>query len=571
MKYEIEKRFSAIVSWGIFGVTILVTDRLSTEPANYGKALLLSSLAFATLFFAFTELKSNVKQNKVLFICLIFFSVSLGLSVILSESAITKGLFGTFGRSTGLLTYLSLTIILFQCAQVRYVGTFVAALRALFLTGLINLIISVLNIFGKDIFTWQNPDLKLLGTFGNTNFTGAFLGIFATLCFSMLLMTKLNVISRILIAGISIVNIYAILKTDALQGLVVAGIGLLVNLGFFIKYKESNSLQLSYLISAGAALVLGVLGTLQIGPLARFLYKPSVTLRGEYWQTGINMGLDNPLFGVGLDSYGANFRLYREASAMKFPGANVTTDAAHNVFIDFFAGTGFFGVIAYFAIIILVFVNIVRIWKINDGPDFIGTALVSIWIAYLAQSIISINQIGIAIWGWVSSGLIIGYSALVKESAKPDPKFNLTTFGNLFFPWKFSHSGNRSEREIEVSPKNVLMGMLGLTLGFVICLLPFLNDVKLRNVIEKRNTNLFSLTANNWPQDSIRDYKLIVELARSGKNQEAYDLALDSTSRFPNEFPGWFSLYELTPLNSPMKIELKAKLHEIDPLNPEWK
>jgi O-antigen ligase len=113
-----------------------------------------------------------------------------------------------------------------------------------------------------------------------------------------------------------------------------------------------------------------IAGILDKGPLASLLYSYTVDLRGEYWKAGINMGLANPIFGVGIDSYGTNYRAFRELSATVVPGLAVTTDTAHNVYIDAFAGIGFPGLLTYLAInglILFAALNHLKRTKAFDG------------------------------------------------------------------------------------------------------------------------------------------------------------------------------------------------------------
>ena len=53
--------------------------------------------------------------------------------------------------------------------------------------------------------------------------------------------------------------------------------------------------------------------------------------------------------------------------------------------------------------------HIYRGLKCFKKYDLTFVTLTATWICYFAQSIISINQIGLAIWGWILSGLVIGY------------------------------------------------------------------------------------------------------------------------------------------------------------------
>jgi hypothetical protein len=282
------------------------------------------------------------------------------------------------------------------------------------------------------------------------------------------------------------------------------------------------------------------------------------------------MGNANLFSGVGLDSYGANYRLYRDESALVLPGANVTTDAAHNVFLDFFAGSGLPGFLMYLILNVFILLRVIKIWRDRSNHGFIGVALVAMWIAYVAQSIVSINQIGLAVWGWVLAGLLIGYSETSKNSSDSTKVIEIA-FKEFLSPFSRVVSGKSSKSADLIPASRAVASFVGLVLGLLAGLMPLINDARTRNVIESKNPDAFRAVADSWPQDTVRDYRLIVEFTKYGRDQDAYDLALESTKRFPNEFPGWFSLYQLTTSDSPNKLVLKNKLHQLDPRNPEWK
>jgi len=570
MKQLIEKRLSLILAWGALGITLIITDRISSEPANYGKATVLTAVAGSALFLCLKDLKEIISSRRVLVVIILGLLASLLNSIFLSESSLSKGIFGTFGRSTGLLTYLSLSILFLLGSALKEKSSFLLILRGLFLAGSVNLLLSIFNILGQDLLTWQNPNLLLLGTLGNTNFVGSFLGIYLTLCISIIFFIKLNRVQLFLLLITSVVTFYAIFRTNALQGLIVSGLGSLIVLGFFIKSRFRSIYSVGFLYATLGLIAMAVLGTLQIGPLAKYLYKTSVTLRGEYWQAAINMGNANVFSGVGLDSYGANYRLYRDESALVLPGANVTTDAAHNVFLDFFAGSGLPGFLMYLILNVFILLRAIKIWRDRSYHGFIGVALVAMWIAYVAQSIVSINQIGLAVWGWVLAGLLIGYSETSKNSSDSTKVIEIA-FKEFLSPFSRVVSGKSSKSADLIPASRAVASFVGLVLGLLAGLMPLINDARTRNVIESKNPDAFRAVADSWPQDTVRDYRLIVEFTKYGRDQDAYDLALESTKRFPNEFPGWFSLYQLTASDSPNKLELKNKLHQLDPRNPEWK
>jgi tetratricopeptide (TPR) repeat protein len=114
---------------------------------------------------------------------------------------------------------------------------------------------------------------------------------------------------------------------------------------------------------------------------------------------------------VGLDRFGAYFREYRDVAQVLRRGPNVGTNAAHNVFIQFGATAGIFVLIAYLVLVGFVFWRgIVGLRQSTGTKQILFATFFGAWLTYLAQAIISIDNIGVAIWGWVLGGAVIGLS-----------------------------------------------------------------------------------------------------------------------------------------------------------------
>ncbi len=96
LRIEIEKRLALIASSGAAAVTLLVTDRISTEPVNVGKMVLLTVVAFTSFSLIAPQLRNHIYQNKLLSLSGFLFLI-LGLaSVFLSTNSWVKGFYGTF-------------------------------------------------------------------------------------------------------------------------------------------------------------------------------------------------------------------------------------------------------------------------------------------------------------------------------------------------------------------------------------------------------------------------------------------------------------------------------------------
>ena len=155
---------------------------------------------------------------------------------------------------------------------------------------------------------------------------------------------------------------------------------------------------------------MSIFGILQMGPFS-ILFKESVTYRGDYWRAGIRMFQDHIWFGVGLDRYGAYFREYRDVAQALRRGPNIGTNAAHNVFIQLGATGGIFLLLSYLVLVGFIFWRGIVGLRENTGTrQIVFATFFAAWLTYLAQAIISIDNIGVAIWGWVLGGAVVGLS-----------------------------------------------------------------------------------------------------------------------------------------------------------------
>ena len=64
LKTEVEERLVGLLTWGALVTTLLITDRISSDPVNVGKMLVISVLAGSILCLVFPYLRSNFSANR---------------------------------------------------------------------------------------------------------------------------------------------------------------------------------------------------------------------------------------------------------------------------------------------------------------------------------------------------------------------------------------------------------------------------------------------------------------------------------------------------------------------------
>jgi hypothetical protein len=327
-------------------------------------------------------------------------------------------------------------------------------------------------------------------------------------------------------------------------------------IGFYLVRAKTKGWLLTSGYVLGVAIVgaFALAGALQKGPLASLIYKTSVSLRGQYWAAGLTMGSDNPLTGVGMDGYGNYYRMARsEYAATTLPGPKTVTNAAHNVVIDVFAYGGYPLVLSYIAILGIGVWAILRVTLRNRAYDGTFVALATTWLAYQLQSIISINQMGLAVWGWVLVGALVAY----EYSTRPKPE-------------SAEKAKPVKQKEMIFSPQ--LVGGIGVVVGALIAVPPMSADMKWKSALKAQNVQQVeaALTPSYLaPRDSARMAQAVLLLENSKLPDLAYKYAKEAVAFSPNYFDAWRVLYSISKSTEADKAEAVANMKRLDPENPD--
>ncbi len=542
-------------------VTVTVVTGIVTDPVNVTKLFVLGGFAFATLGTILNRYScTRIGKHKLSVTMIAVFMISCLFALFMSDAPITQSLYGVYGRNNGFLLYMFLTIMFISVLVISKMGDLKVILTSLFVAGTINLAYAYWVIIFGDFLSWENIYGNLLGTLGNPNFIGSFFGIFSGLIFSRLFEASSNSKMKTIYFLMLILTFFAIIETRALQGIVlfVTAGGLV--LFFVLRSKfESNVVPALYLLLSFVAIVFSVLGTQKIGPLANFLYKQTVTLRGEYWSAAWQTGLANPFFGVGFDSFGDWYRRTRSQSALLSPGIDTVTNAAHNVYLDMFAFGGLPLFVSYIALTILTIRAIFRASLRNKEYDGIFVSLVSIWICYQLQSIVSINQVGLAIWGWISSAALLTYEFLQRELVK-------SNLGKTKSPAQSQTNKNKNS-VLSSGTRALVLSVVGM----LITVPPLSADMRWRSAQVSQNVNLIIQTLNPSymnPLNTFQFNNIVGVLESNNFQEEAHDQAIKAVKFNPNNFESWRNLTLLAESTDFEKVTAYNQMRRLDPLNP---
>lgn len=558
-----ERTIARVLGIGSGFVAVLVVTGTVTDPVNVTKLFALGGVAAAAaavlLAFGLQELWAS---SKMLVVFVGLFLVAGLNAIVNSEGPLTQNLYGAYGRNTAFITYLLLISVILSAAVLRRENSFKYFIWGLFGAGLVNVVYCSWVIAFGDFIPWSNPYGNILGTFGNPNFIGAFLGLFAASMVAYSLKQGTSVVVRSGVLVVFLITVYAIIDSNAIQGRVVVAAGLGI-VGFYLVRSKFEALiaQVVYVVFIGIAGTFALLGALQIGPLTKYIYKTSVSLRGEYWQAGWNMGSDHPLTGVGFDTYGDWYRRARDAQALILPGPNTTTNAAHNVPFDVFAFGGWPLFASYLAILALSAIAIIKVTVRNRKYDAVFVTLTTAWLCYQLQSIISINQIGLAVWGWLFGGALIAYE--VATRSKVDEAQSVQGKG------KNARIVKKKQGETVVT-SNLIAGV-GAVIGLLIAVPPYSADAKWRTALGSQDAQKVeaALVPGYLNPPNSYKYANAVQLLESSN---LYDLALKyaqiGVEFNPHNFDAWRVLYLITKSSPDEKAKALENMKRLDPKNP---
>jgi O-antigen ligase len=557
-----EKTVSLYLTFLIpFGALFLLTETV-TDPVNVTKLAAIGTVGVALLLIFISFASKIIFREYRWYLCTIgVFVVAMLNAMVLSDAPFSQNFYGTYGRNTGFIAYFALSGVSLGALLLQDKSNFKRAIWGLQAVGIVNVFYCAWVLAFGDFIGWSNPYGNILGLFGNPNFVGAFLGIFISTLIAAVLGKGVNWGYRVIAALVAALAFYEILESNAIQGIVVTAVGGVI-VGFYWIRSRFAAKWVTYSYTALTSLLgfVALMGALQKGPMS-FIYKRSVSLRGSYWDAAISMGKEHPFSGVGLDSYGDFYRLERSVkAATTTPGVNTTTNAAHNVILDFFANGGWPLLITYVVILGFGAWAILRVSLRQREYDPIFVSMAAIWICYQVQSIISINQMGLAVWGWLFTGALLAYEFATREK---EVQAAQATSRNSAKKGKSANNGI-------ITP--ALVGGLGLVVGLILCVPPLSADTRWRSALSSQDaTKVEAALVSGYlnPLSSQRFAEATTLFARNNLNEQALRTARKGVEFNKDYFNAWLLLWYLPDATVEEKAEALKNLKRLDPLNPD--
>jgi hypothetical protein len=372
------------------------------------------------------------------------------------------------------------------------------------------------------------------------------IGLSCVVATALVLQFKVRKVVIVSLVGYELLALYVILKTQSIQGFVVFGLttGIMVLIALYKSDKVKKIWTATYALLGAAVGVIAVFGMVNIGPLSAYLYKISVRQRGYYWNAGIELLKAHPVFGVGLDSFGDWYWSVRSAPAA-LNSMDANTNSAHNVYIDIASNGGFPLLIAYLALNGLVLFRGIK--HLKDSPKFdpYFSAIFVGWIGYQAQSFISINQVGLAVWGWLFGGLVLGYSFF-------EPNIHAKAKG-------FNRTIKKSNLQGFALPSIISI------LGIFIVSPTFITDHTFMTAMKVKNSEQVLAATQKYPKSNSRNFTAAQLYQNSNMNDQAISIAEDNVKANPRDFNSWRMIAILSPIDSEKRNNAIDQMKKLNP------
>ncbi|HLL61137.1 MAG TPA: O-antigen ligase family protein, partial [Candidatus Nitrosocosmicus sp.] len=393
----------------LFFLTPLIIFHKTSELFEFNKLLFIYLL---TIFIGCAWISKMILLKKftwtrsLLDIPILIFVLSQILSTVFSIDSHTS-IFGYYGRFNGGLLSIIAYIILYYAFVSNFKRKYLESLLLVSLgSAFIVFLWGIPARFGHDltclVFTgvfdnacWTDqfrPSERMFSTLGQPNWLGAYFSInfFISLYFVLKKRTKqTNSIIQYLTSVIYILPILlfiGILFTRSRSAIVATGICIILFFGHIILMstyvKNFRAFILNYvkkiiiiflliglstlLIKTGIPKIDSILSlgfihnsnqtSQKINPLTEqpTNVTESFDIRKIVWQGAAELGFKYPLFGTGVETFAYSYNLVRPIQHNQTSEWDYIYNKAHNEYLNFFATTGFVGLLSYLTFVIAV-------------------------------------------------------------------------------------------------------------------------------------------------------------------------------------------------------------------------
>lgn len=250
-------------------------------------------------------------------------------------------------------------------------------------------IYGILEHFGIDKNIWvQDVQNRIFSTLGQPNWLSAFLIALLPLSLFQIVSSNKNG-ERFLHAGLSLLFLITIAFTKSQSGIAATAVVLILFFVITAVQKKKSWLLLTLIpliafvfVFKGSYVRQTISSLNKINPFysntltiineenkTRVGGSDSMSIRRVVWEGAIKLGLQHPLFGTGVETFGYSYYWVRPAAHNLTSEADFLYNKAHNEYLNFLATTGFVGLATYLFLIGSILYVIARNDATKQSPS----------------------------------------------------------------------------------------------------------------------------------------------------------------------------------------------------------
>lgn len=556
-------------NYALFSIPLMLLffNPFYIDAFNMGKLMPLFAFSLALGITFLVAIRSKSKQSssidflpKDLIPYLAFFCVLVVTGLLATEN-IWRLMLGVSGRNNGLIYYLSVSVISVIVLSYRSTDSHESQIsRILNISGLIFITYSFLQYLGLDPQNWEGSQNPIIGTLGNANFSAAILGSFAVY---YLLGIEAKFTSRGAFGLLaSLISLFLSWQTDSIQGplIFVSGVALFGILHIGRKLKNQKSAYALFLLFGLVGLFM-LISFFGLGPLGDRLEQYTLKLRYIYLLVGLRIMLENPITGIGSDSYLFGFLKLRSEDFVQSYGLGVITNNAHSVPFQIGANFGIFAFLLYLFIMLKILFLLLKDLFQDAKLSRASRAVSFFWIVLFIQSLLSIEQLGLGAATWILGTYLL---RRLRDSSKE------------------IGVNSRNKVRNDQRPYGEVVLLLSLLFGLLFSIPYGKEDAARRNLIamqisadsySEQDRDFVNLEYSKLTSLTLSDPFLVTpvleKLYAVGNIQEIGEISKKLVKENPRDFYAWENLatyYQIVSDNS-KRLETLKTMISLDPVN----
>jgi len=561
---EAKKVQTFVLLGGVF-TTLTIWTKLE-DPINLPKMFVLILFAAIVLGLVLPALLSAPKlssSNQKIGLGLIgLLAVGLLVSTLATDVKYTA-IFGEFHRNNGFLSYFAMIVLMVSSSLVFSLKSVNRYFTFFGIAGLLLTFYGILQGLGADPVGWNIVYNPFITTLGNPNFTSGLLGLSGIAILYLALDAKERKFQVIYTVGL-LADLYVLWRSGSIQGVFgfLIGATVIILVKLWLINKRYGQIGLAAAAIAGAPVALAVLN---IGPLASKLYQGTLRNRLDYWNAAIGMFKDHPIFGVGIDRFG---EYYREYAVQNQVVQGQITDNAHSIYLQLLATGGLALFIPYLLLVFFItYIGLKSLFKFQDEAKLKVGALFGIWLGTVTINIVTIDNLGVGVWFWITGGVLVAvsFSKQQSETAEQEQKEKVS-----------KRKPTKPVNAESTFPVTYVTSFIFAVLVLV-ALVPALGKssalYNFKNNAASYTTQTYIPALVSESQGAENDPQHLIQLVNLAFTQNAIDEAfvmidqinkVDSRSYYGN----YFAAFALEALNKRSEaIKYRERLKELDPWN----